>query len=351
MNLSCGSRTIKYLIFSFNFFFAITGIILIAVGASIHANYLEYNFFLSNHYFSLPNLLIATGSIIFFICFLGCYGAVKNSWIMLLLFSVLLGVIFIFEFSAGIAGYVLRDKTEGFLESSMKDTIQEYQQGKQPAMHMWDTIQDNFKCCGVTSLNDWNATDPRLPISCCPRQEGATGTFTCSKISPTQSTEKPATKASTQKPNEDSNTNKAIRKRQVQVNAVNSNAGNDTHSEGSANTNASPATATMSSNATETSISASTVGNSSPEPTSSTITSSSRPSASNVDANSTTTTVLPSSTTIPYPEGCAQSFGSWVKVHAVDIGAVCFTLAVLQLIGIGFACHLSQQMKKAYYST
>lgn len=72
----------------FNFFFLqLTGIILIAVGATIKSNYKEYDTFLDGKYFSLPNLLIATGVLIFIISFLGCYGAIKENWIILMAVS------------------------------------------------------------------------------------------------------------------------------------------------------------------------------------------------------------------------------------------------------------------------
>ncbi|CAH1260425.1 unnamed protein product [Diabrotica balteata] len=294
MNLSCGSRTIKYLIFTFNFFFVITGIILIAVGASIHTYYTKYDFFLNSEYFSLPNMLIATGTFIFLICFLGCYGAIKNSWIMLMAFSVLLGIIFIFEFSAGIAGYVLRDKTSNYLEDSLTTAMYKYNNSTSTAT-MWDLVQTTFTCCGVKSYEDWtsvmNGTD--LPISCCPTKPGTSGSFYCNAVSPTSST--------------------------------------------------TPSTSSL---ATESSTSPAT-----------------SPTSPSTGESSTNTPMDPSTahqrkrreaqptTTFPYNIGCETAFGKWVKAHAVDIGAVCFTLAVLQLIGIGFSCHLSKQLKNSYYST
>ncbi|XP_050499920.1 CD63 antigen-like isoform X4 [Diabrotica virgifera virgifera] len=272
MNLSCGSRTIKYLIFTFNFFFVITGIILIAVGASIHTYYTKYDFFLNSEYFSLPNMLIATGTFIFLICFLGCYGAIKNSWIMLMAFSLLLGIIFIFEFSAGIAGYVLRDKTEKYLTDSLTTAMDKYNSSSSTAT-MWDLVQTTFTCCGVNSYKDWEPVmkNTDLPISCCPTKAGTSGSFYCNAVTPTISTTTNETSA--QHPNPTSSRRK---RRDVSQ---------------------------------------------------------------------------PATTTSPYNIGCETAFGKWVKAHAVDIGAVCFTLAVLQLIGIGFSCHLSKQLKNSYYST
>lgn len=56
-------------------------------------------------------------------------------------FSVFLGIIFIFEFSAGIAGYVLRDKTTNYLTTSMTDSLSQYYKGVDPATGLWDIIQ------------------------------------------------------------------------------------------------------------------------------------------------------------------------------------------------------------------
>ncbi|XP_050499919.1 leukocyte surface antigen CD53-like isoform X3 [Diabrotica virgifera virgifera] len=298
MNLSCGSRTIKYLIFTFNFFFVITGIILIAVGASIHTYYTKYDFFLNSEYFSLPNMLIATGTFIFLICFLGCYGAIKNSWIMLMAFSLLLGIIFIFEFSAGIAGYVLRDKTEKYLTDSLTTAMDKYNSSSSTAT-MWDLVQTTFTCCGVNSYKDWEPVmkNTDLPISCCPTKAGTSGSFYCNAVTPTISVPTPSTTsvptASTAKPSSITPT-------------VQSTTTNETSAQH-------------------------------PNPTSS------RRKRRDVSQ--------PATTTSPYNIGCETAFGKWVKAHAVDIGAVCFTLAVLQLIGIGFSCHLSKQLKNSYYST
>ncbi|XP_072379222.1 CD63 antigen-like isoform X2 [Diabrotica undecimpunctata] len=310
MNLSCGSRTIKYLIFTFNFFFVITGIILIAVGASIHTYYTKYDFFLNSEYFSLPNMLIATGTFIFLICFLGCYGAIKNSWIMLMAFSVLLGIIFIFEFSAGIAGYVLRDKTSKYLDDSLRTAMDKYNTSASTAT-MWDLVQTTFTCCGVGSYKDWapvmNSAD--LPISCCPTKAGTSGSFYCNAVPPTTSTSSETTSATP-------STISTPTTIKTTSSSASSNVSTVSSTKPSSTTNMPP------------------VSNDTPA----------RRRRRDISQSNPTTTS-------PYNIGCETAFGKWVKAHAVDIGAVCFTLAVLQLIGIGFSCHLSKQLKNSYYST
>ncbi|XP_030759336.1 CD63 antigen-like isoform X3 [Sitophilus oryzae] len=187
MNLSCTSTTIKYLIFIFNFFFLITGIIILAVGATVKTVYTEYSYFLDDKYFSLPNMLIATGAIIFFISFFGCCGAFKESWVMLSIFSVLLVVVFIFEFSAGIAGYVLRDKTISYLENTLQENLKSYNSSTHD---IWDLIQSKFECCGATSYEDWSTvlSGYQLPVSCCPEKSGTTGVFYCNSYTTSATT-------------------------------------------------------------------------------------------------------------------------------------------------------------------
>ncbi|XP_074029719.1 CD63 antigen isoform X4 [Leptinotarsa decemlineata] len=286
MNLSCGSRTIKYLIFTFNFFLVITGIVLISVGASIRAIYSDYHLFLSGSYFSLPNLLIATGCLIFCISFLGCYGAMKQSWVMLMGFSILLGIIFIFEFAAGIAGYVLRDQTSNYLENTMKENMKLYHNDSSIS-DIWDTIQKEFQCCGVINYTDWIVENkkPDLPISCCPAKSGTMGGFYCNDVSSIVITTTPA-----------------------------------------------PTTA--------------------PSSTTKSVSLQSRKKRAANDAPvGSETTPIPSSTTTPYGIGCEAAFGDFVRAHAVDIGGIGFALAVIQIIGILFSCHLSRQLKNSYYST
>ncbi|XP_050499917.1 CD63 antigen-like isoform X1 [Diabrotica virgifera virgifera] len=336
MNLSCGSRTIKYLIFTFNFFFVITGIILIAVGASIHTYYTKYDFFLNSEYFSLPNMLIATGTFIFLICFLGCYGAIKNSWIMLMAFSLLLGIIFIFEFSAGIAGYVLRDKTEKYLTDSLTTAMDKYNSSSSTAT-MWDLVQTTFTCCGVNSYKDWEPVmkNTDLPISCCPTKAGTSGSFYCNAVTPTISTSSSETTSST--PSTNSTPTTTIK---TTPSTTSSTVVTNEMSVPTPSTTSVPTASTAKPSSITPTVQSTTTNETSaqhPNPTSS------RRKRRDVSQ--------PATTTSPYNIGCETAFGKWVKAHAVDIGAVCFTLAVLQLIGIGFSCHLSKQLKNSYYST
>nr|XP_023027403.1 CD63 antigen-like [Leptinotarsa decemlineata] len=327
MNLSCGSRTIKYLIFTFNFFLVITGIVLISVGASIRAIYSDYHLFLSGSYFSLPNLLIATGCLIFCISFLGCYGAMKQSWVMLMGFSILLGIIFIFEFAAGIAGYVLRDQTSNYLENTMKENMKLYHNDSSIS-DIWDTIQKEFQCCGVINYTDWIVENkkPDLPISCCPAKSGTMGGFYCNDVSSIVITTTPAPTTAP------SSTTKIVPPQSRKKRAS-----------GTDSSLLAPIDDTILNNTSV--IPSMLAANNAP------VDSETTPIPSSTTPVGNETTPIPSSTTTPYGIGCEAAFGDFVRAHAVDIGGIGFALAVIQIIGILFSCHLSRQLKNSYYST
>lgn len=170
MKLSLGSRCVKYLMFIFNLLFVITGIILLSIGVAIHGVYYNYQHFLDNKFLSVPFLLIAIGTIIFFIAFFGCCGAVRENYCMIVTFTSLLVIVFILELSGGISGYVLRARASSIIQDKMKDSMQQYQNSSEISI-VWDNLQRDFHCCGTTNAIDWitigHMSKTNIPVSCC----------------------------------------------------------------------------------------------------------------------------------------------------------------------------------------
>ncbi|KAK7864770.1 hypothetical protein R5R35_012266 [Gryllus longicercus] len=180
MGLSGGPACIKYLLFIFNLLFVISGIVIISVGAVVQATYHKYEPILDDSFFSVPALLIATGSIILIISFFGCCGAVKENHCMTITFSVLLVLIFILELAAGIAGYVLRNRAEDVLQTHLMETMNQYVENTEYTT-LWDGMQREFECCGVKNASDWNVVfhNESLPTSCCFGLPGSVGGMNC----------------------------------------------------------------------------------------------------------------------------------------------------------------------------
>ncbi|XP_068148868.1 CD63 antigen [Drosophila tropicalis] len=183
MSLLTGSaNAVRYTLFGFNLIFLITGIILIAVGAGVGSVYTGYELFLAGKFFSIPTFLIVIGSFIIVITFFGCWGALKENYCLVLSFSVMLAIIFILELAAGISGYVLRNDAENLIKTSLTNSLSEYNELNQnPTTKLWDDVQRNFDCCGVTNFSDWSNLfdNTSLPLSCCNVPVGAIGTFSC----------------------------------------------------------------------------------------------------------------------------------------------------------------------------
>lgn len=173
MMLERSMKCIKYLLFSFNLVFAITGLALIITGGVIQGRYKEYLDFLGHDFFNTPILLIIVGCIIFFVTFFGCCGAVKENHCMTLTFSILLTMILIIEIGAGIAAYTLRGELHSIIETNMKKGLINY--GKESASGVtgtWNIVQHELECCGAQKYSDWiNSTfasrDDSVPDSCC----------------------------------------------------------------------------------------------------------------------------------------------------------------------------------------
>lgn len=197
--MSTSEECIKYTLFIFNFIFVvrscslykdclfscccimellfqITGIIILSVGLSVQGVYHGYSEFLSSQFLTLPVFLITIGSIIFFVAFFACYGAMKENYCMILTvcklqkniicknlvitftlqFCGLLTIIFILELAAGITGYILKNSTSSLISSTLEPTMREYTNPeKKHITFAWDDIQSKFACCGLQSYEDW----------------------------------------------------------------------------------------------------------------------------------------------------------------------------------------------------
>ncbi|XP_048269717.1 CD63 antigen-like isoform X2 [Bombus terrestris] len=89
---------------------------------------------------------------------------------LLFVFTSLLVVVFILEFSGGISGYVLRARASSIIQNKMRDSMQMYKNSSE-VLTVWNNLQRDFDCCGTTNASDWvtighmNAND--IPPSCC----------------------------------------------------------------------------------------------------------------------------------------------------------------------------------------
>ncbi|GBP26162.1 CD63 antigen [Eumeta japonica] len=163
----------------------ITGIIVIAVGSSVQTAYNIYDSFLEDRFFSLPAFLIAIGVIIFLTSLLGFYGAFTENYYVIMAYVGAMAIIFVFQFSAMIAGYALRGNTVAIVKVKLLETMSLYNNNLDVTM-LWDEMQRDFECCGVNGPDEWverltveGNEESGIPVSCCPHEFGAIGQMTC----------------------------------------------------------------------------------------------------------------------------------------------------------------------------
>uniref|UniRef100_A0A0N5A4C2 Tetraspanin n=1 Tax=Parastrongyloides trichosuri TaxID=131310 RepID=A0A0N5A4C2_PARTI len=179
------SCCMKYSVFGFNVTFWIFGFTLLAIGiwAQIEKTnpYTQLNR-LSKFYLDPTLILIIVGSVIFFIGFSGCVGALRENTCLLALYSTILGLILIAELSIAMFAYVSKDYIEGEYKLKLDDMVKMYRDDPD-LQTVIDWMQQDFQCCGINGADDWdlniyfNATATTLkseeaggvPFSCCVR--------------------------------------------------------------------------------------------------------------------------------------------------------------------------------------
>ncbi|CAL8279522.1 unnamed protein product [Gadus morhua 'NCC'] len=157
------NKTIKYLLFFFNFLFWVSGCIILGVSIYMKVS-MDGNVVTS---MALPgvDLMIAIGVIIILLGFLGCCGAIRESRCLLLLFFISLLLIFILLLAAGILAAVDKDKVNDWTKERLND-LDRLPLQDQTAEIKTDVqkLEAELKCCGLTrGPGDWGGA---IPSSC-----------------------------------------------------------------------------------------------------------------------------------------------------------------------------------------
>ncbi|NXX91606.1 TSN8 protein, partial [Centropus bengalensis] len=113
----------------------------------------------SSSLFAGVDLLIAVGSIIMVLGFLGCCGAIKESRCMLLLFFIGLLLILILQITGGILGAVYRSQIETSLNLTLMESVnllQSSTEGSKKFQEEFQKFEQMNHCCGlVNGPADW----------------------------------------------------------------------------------------------------------------------------------------------------------------------------------------------------
>ncbi|XP_066517175.1 tetraspanin-1-like [Hoplias malabaricus] len=120
-------------------------------------------------------LLIAVGSILVIMGFLGCCGAITENKCMLLTFFIILLIIFIAEVAGAIVVLVFQPLAEELLQKLNENFVEairnEY--GTNPDFtNLMNNTMTQLKCCGYNNYTDFVNDTKIYPDSCCTEISG-----------------------------------------------------------------------------------------------------------------------------------------------------------------------------------
>jgi CD63 antigen len=167
MGLSCGMSLIKFVLFVFNLLCALCGIALLAIGIIYLIDLKEFDKIVEElSAEGITAVTIALGAIIFLIAFLGCCGAIRESYCMILTYSVVIGLLLIAKIVIAVIVLVKRDEVQLEVEKVF-DKLWNQRETDTTTKDFIFKIQESLECCGYNDFNDYSPLNI-YPDSCCP---------------------------------------------------------------------------------------------------------------------------------------------------------------------------------------
>uniref|UniRef100_H2YYR2 Tetraspanin n=1 Tax=Ciona savignyi TaxID=51511 RepID=H2YYR2_CIOSA len=155
----CGKKCAKYLLFAFNIFVWIAGAAVLGIGIYLRVGNDIHNIVSIADiqiYYSGCYVLIAAGSFMFLLGFLGCCGAMAENKCLLILYMICLSIIFVVELGVGIWAVVNQDSIENDIAKAFNQTIHNGSNPQDPFAQSVIALERQFKCCGLsTGCQDW----------------------------------------------------------------------------------------------------------------------------------------------------------------------------------------------------
>jgi CD63 antigen len=121
-----GMTCVKYLLFAFNLVFVIFGILLVYAGLTAIARIGQYQLLIEETPYNVAITLVIVGFFIFLIAFLGCCGAIRENYCMLVTFSAIILAILLIELIGSGLILAFKFKLRTLTENGIAAAIEKY---------------------------------------------------------------------------------------------------------------------------------------------------------------------------------------------------------------------------------
>lgn len=164
--MDCGTTMVKYILFIFNTLVSVLGILAIVYGVIVlnSIGAIEVNGQVGfPPQAAVPIGLITIGSIVLFIAFLGCCGAIREDVCMTMCYAVVMLILLIIQLIVVVLIWTNKEK----ITAAMGEVIDRAWEQEARQTGVFETIQKSLKCCGSNSALDYTLILKAPPQSCC----------------------------------------------------------------------------------------------------------------------------------------------------------------------------------------
>lgn len=149
----CGSL-LKWGLAGINFIFGLLALAMLGIGGYVYHVVRDYSTVSGDSFMVVPIFLLCLGGFTLILAMFGWWGTIKENTCMTYTYAIMMIIFVVLEISAGITGFVKKDDVSRVLVNIAQDSMNNWEEDI--VQSTWNSLQENFDCCGVESYTDWS---------------------------------------------------------------------------------------------------------------------------------------------------------------------------------------------------